>query len=163
MDLITIVVSERSRGTNDADTEVTSESEILMAIQNVLGFETQTAEWKNPPTLSSLVNATSKNDFRGEGNTSRQGELTARISAVVAEVLPSGLLRIEGEKIISVNSEEQTMVISGLVRVRDISSINEVDSSKIAQMRIDYFGKGIVGEAQFGGWLGRLLRFVWPF
>ena len=82
---------------------------------------------------------------------------------MVAEVLPSGILRIEGQKIISVNSEEQVMVISGLVRPRDINSANEVDSSKIANMRIDYYGKGIVGEAQVGGWLGRLMRLIWPF
>jgi flagellar L-ring protein precursor FlgH len=85
------------------------------------------------------------------------------MSAVVAEVLPSGLLRIEGEKIISVNNEEQVMVISGLVRPRDITSDNEVLSTKIAQMRIDYYGKGTVGEAQYGGWLGRVLRIIWPF
>jgi flagellar L-ring protein precursor FlgH len=82
---------------------------------------------------------------------------------VVAEVLPSGLLRIEGEKIIAVNNEEQIMVISGLVRQRDISSDNEVNASKIAQIRIDYYGNGTVGEAQYGGWLARALRIVWPF
>jgi flagellar L-ring protein precursor FlgH len=70
---------------------------------------------------------------------------------------------MEGEKIISVNNEEQVMVISGLVRQRDVSSDNEVLSSKIAQMRIDYYGKGVVGAAQYGGWLSRLMRFVWPF
>ena len=85
------------------------------------------------------------------------------MSAVVAEVLPSGLLRIEGEKIISMNNEEQVMVVSGLVRPRDITSDNEVLSSKVAQMRIDYYGKGTVGEAQYGGWGARLLRLIWPF
>jgi flagellar L-ring protein FlgH len=62
-----------------------------------------------------------------------------------------------------VNSEEQNMVITGLVRTRDISSGNEVDSSKIANLRIDYYGKGIIGEAQDGGWVSRFMRKVWPF
>jgi flagellar L-ring protein precursor FlgH len=163
MDLITIVVTERSRGMHDADTEVKSRSQVLAAIQNLLGFEQQTTQWKYPPDLSALVQASTQNNYKGEGMTNRQAELSARISAVVAEVLPSGLLRIEGEKIISVNNEEQVMLISGLVRQRDINSLNEVDSSKIAQMRIDYYGKGTVGEAQYGGWLGRLMRYVWPF
>lgn len=55
------------------------------------------------------------------------------------------------------------MVISGLVRQRDITSDNEVNSSKIAQMRIDYYGKGTVGEAQYGGWMARFMRLAWPF
>jgi flagellar L-ring protein precursor FlgH len=163
MDLISIIVDENSRGMHDADTEVKSKSEVLTAIENFLGLEAQTKEWNNPPNLSSLIKAQTKNDFKGEGLTQRLAQLNARLSAVVVEVLPSGLLRIEGEKIISVNNEEQVMVISGLVRQRDVSSDNEVLSSKIAQMRIDYYGKGVIGAAQYGGWLGRLLRFVWPF
>jgi flagellar L-ring protein precursor FlgH len=163
MDLMTIVVTERSIGVHDADTETRSESQVLAAIQNFLGLEAQTKEWNNPPNLSSIVNATTTNEYRGEGNTRREAQLTARISAVVVEVLPSGLLRIEGEKILAVNNEEQVMVISGLARSRDINSNNEIESSKIGQMRIDYYGKGIVGEAQYGGWLGRLMRYVWPF
>lgn len=163
MDLVTIVVNEVSIGRHDADTEVKSKSEYLAAIENFLGLEEQTQEWNHPPDLSSLIKASTKNDFKGEGATNRQAQLTAKISAVVAEVLPSGLLRVEGEKIISVNNEEQVMVLSGLVRPRDITSDNEVLSSKIAQMRIDYYGKGTVGEAQYGGWMGRILRILWPF
>lgn len=140
-----------------------SKSEYFAAIENFLGLEEQTQQWNHPPDLSSLIKAQTKNDFKGEGQTNRQAQLTARMSAVVAEVLPSGLLRVEGEKIISVNNEEQVMVISGLVRPRDILSDNEVQSTKIAQMRIDYYGKGTVGEAQYGGWLGRVLRLLWPF
>jgi flagellar L-ring protein precursor FlgH len=163
MDLVTIVVNELSLGQQLANTEVKSKSAYLAAIENFFGLEQQTQNWSNPPDLTSVIQATTQNDFRGEGRTIRQAQLNARISAVVAEVLPSGLLRIEGEKIIAVNNEEQVMVISGLVRQRDINSNNEVNASQIAQIRIDYYGKGTVGEAQYGGWLSRLLRILWPF
>ncbi len=163
MDLVTIVVTETSLGRHTADTEIKSKSEFLAAIEHFLGLEQQTQNWSQPPDLTALIQASTQNNFKGEGRTIRQGQLNARISAVVAEVLPSGLLRIEGEKIIAVNNEEQVMVISGLVRQRDISSDNEVNASKIAQIRIDYYGKGTVGEAQYGGWLARALRILWPF
>jgi len=163
MDLVTIVVNEVTLGRHQADTEIKSKSEILTAIEHFLGPEKQTQNWSQPPDLAALIQASTQNNFKGEGRTIRQGQLNARLSAVVAEVLPSGLLRIEGEKIIAVNNEEQIMVISGLVRQRDISSNNEVDASRIAQIRIDYYGKGTVGEAQYGGWLARALRIIWPF
>lgn len=163
MDLLTIVVNEISIGRHFGLTEVKGKSEFLAGIENFFGLEEQTQEWNHPPDMSSLIKASTKNDYKGEGQTNRQTQLTARISAVVAEVLPSGLMRIEGEKIISVNNEEQVLVISGLVRARDISSDNEVLSTKIAQIRIDYYGKGTVGEAQYGGWGARLLRILWPF
>jgi len=163
MDLVTIIVTEQSLGQQLANTEVRAKSEYLAAIENFFGLEKQTQNWTNPPDLTSLIQAQTRNDFRGEGRTLRQAQLNARVSAVVAEVLPSGLLRIEGEKIIAVNNEEQVLVISGLVRQRDINSNNEVNASQIAQVRIDYYGKGTVGEAQYGGWLSRLLRILWPF
>lgn len=168
MDLITIVVTEKSEGKKEANTEVKENSTVSAAISKLLGFETDIknsldSKSQGAATPSALIDASSQNDFKGQGKTDRKGSLTARISAMVAEVLPSGILRIEGKKIISVNAEEQIMIISGLVRPRDINSDNEVDSSKIAQLRIDYYGEGTVGEAQNGGWLGRTLRRIWPF
>lgn len=163
MDLITIVVSESSEGSKQADTEVKEKSSISAAIENLLGFEADVKAANKDVALDSLLKAETTNDFKGEGETTRKDSLKARISAMVAEVLPSGIIRIEGERIISVNSEEQVMVISGLVRPRDINSANEVDSSKIANLRIDYYGRGTVGEAQNAGWLGRIIRHVWPF
>lgn len=163
MDLVTIIVTEQSLGRHLANTEVKSKSQYLAAIENLLGLEAQPASWARPADVTSLLKASTQNDFQGQGLTIRQAELTARISAVVAEVLPSGLLRIEGEKILAVNNEEQIMGISGLVRQRDINSNNEVNASQIAQVRIDFYGKGTLGEAQYGGWLSRLLRIIWPF
>ncbi len=167
MDLITITVSESSEGKKAADTEIKQKSTIELAIEKLFGLENRAkaandgADSGLDPTA--LINASSQNDFKGEGKTNRKDTLKAKISAMVAEVLPSGILRIEGQKIIAVNSEEQIMVISGLVRPRDINSENDVASSKIANMRIDYFGKGTVDEAQHGGWASRLIRTLWPF
>lgn len=170
MDLITIVVSENTSGKKQADTDIKQDSSLQASITNFLGLEnwsglgtSKTGSSTPGLDLSNLATASTTSKFKGEGETQRSGNLKGKISAVVAEVLPSGLLRIEGEKIISLNSEEEEMVISGLVRPEDINSANEVDSSKIANVRIDYYGSGTVGDAQHGGWLGRLVRHFWPF
>jgi flagellar L-ring protein precursor FlgH len=163
MDLLTIVVSENAEGRKEADTETRSQSIVSASIESLLGLENRMLDSNPDVNLDSLVQATTQNQFQGEGETTRRGMLRARISAMVVEILPSGVLRIEGQKIISVNNEEQIMVISGIVRTRDISSDNEIDSSRIANMRVDYYGSGMLGEAQRGGWLGRIMRTVWPF
>jgi len=167
MDLITISIDEKSEGKKDADTEVKQKTSIELAISKLFGLENRAKAANDGPKSgldpTALVSASTQNDFKGEGSTNRKDSLTGKISAMVVEVLPSGILRIEGQKIIAVNSEEQVMVVSGLVRQRDINSDNDVKSSKIANMRIDYFGKGTVDDAQHGGWAGRLLRRFWPF
>ena len=63
----------------------------------------------------------------------------------------------------SINSEEEIMVVSGLVRQRDITADNKVDSNRIANMRIDFYGHGNLSEAQSPGWGARLFGYVWPF
>lgn len=163
MDLLTIVVLENAEGMKEADTETKSQSNVAASIENFLGLEDRVTKAHPGVDLSSLVSASTQSNYKGEGGTTRRGSLRARISAMVVEILPSGVLRVEGQKIISVNNEEQIMVISGIVRTRDISSDNEIDSSRIANMRVDYYGSGIVGEAQRGGWAGRILRTIWPF
>lgn len=171
MDLITIIVNESLTGKKEGTTTVTQESSFSAAIRNLFGLENSdrvrdSADATDTRTggadLSNLARASLSSEFEGDGETERKGTLRGRISAMVAEVLPSGVMRIEGEKIISLNSEEEIMVISGLVRPEDVNSNNEVDSSKLANVRIDYYGNGTIGDAQRGGWLGRMLRRWWP-
>ncbi|MCB0328195.1 MAG: flagellar basal body L-ring protein FlgH [Bdellovibrionales bacterium] len=163
MDLITIVVSEKAQGTKEADTATTKESSFLAGISELFNFA-DSLEVANPGLdTATLLDANITQDFTGEGQTTRSGSLTTTIAAMVVEVLPNGVMRVEGEKVISVNNEEQVIVISGLVRPRDVNSKNEVMSSKIAHLRIDYFGKGMIGDVQFMGWFGRLVNKLWPF
>ncbi len=163
MDLITIVVTENAEGMKEADTEADRDSTFLAGIAELFNFQSDIARITGDDTPATLVDATFQSEFEGEGETTRRSSLTARIAAVVVEVLPTGVMRIEGEKIISVNNEEQIMVISGLVRPRDVNTRNEVQSFNIANLRIDYFGRGTVGDVQHAGWLGRLLHNIWPF
>ncbi|MCB0331941.1 MAG: flagellar basal body L-ring protein FlgH [Bdellovibrionales bacterium] len=163
MDLITIVVEESSKGEKKADTSTKKDSTFLAGIASFFGFENDLQNSKTGLDSSTLVDSSWESEYKGEGETTREGSLEARIAAVVVEVLPNGVMRIEGEKIIAVNNEEQIMVISGLVRPRDVTSSNEVYSSKLANLRIDFFGRGTLGDVQYAGWFGRLMKVIWPF
>jgi flagellar L-ring protein precursor FlgH len=163
MDLVTVLITENSEGRKQADTKVNSQSTLRAAISALFGLEKSTKDSNPNIDPTSLINATTTSQFDGKGETLRRGTLRGTISAMVQEVLPSGVLRIQGEKIISVNDEEQVMVLSGLVRPRDVNSRNEVDSAKIANVRIDYFGKGSLAGIQSPGWLTRAILSLWPF
>ena len=166
MDLITILVTENAEGQKTADTEIKGKSNTTATVSDWLGILTALKDANkhlSDENNEYLVKAATTNDYKGEGDTTRKDSLKATISAMVVEVLPGNVLRIEGEKIISLNQEEQTIVISGLVRPRDVNSNNEVLSSKLANLRIDYYGRGTVGEAQYGGWFSRAMRVLWPF
>ncbi len=162
MDIITVLISESSEGKKKADTKADSKFSISAAISNFFGLEVD--KLGNPnvdPTA--LVNATTDSKLDTKGETKRTGELTAKMSAIILEVLPNGLLRIEGTKIISVNNEEEIMVLSGLVRPRDIDASNRIESDRVANMRIDFYGRGVLADQQTPGWGVKLFEYVWPF
>ncbi|MCB0323366.1 MAG: flagellar basal body L-ring protein FlgH [Bdellovibrionales bacterium] len=164
MDIVTITINENTKGKKKAGTDASTEFDVLAGISNFFGVETK--EWaanNTALTPAQLINASTSTEFAGEGETEREGTLSGRISAVIMEVLPNGLLRLEGSKIISINDEEEVLVISGLVRLRDINTRNEVDSSRVANVRIDFYGRGVLGEKQSPGWGARIFQAVWPF
>jgi flagellar L-ring protein precursor FlgH len=164
MDVLTITINDNTKGSKKAETETSNEFDLLAGITEFFGIET--SKWAaNNTSLdpTQLINASTKVEFEGTGETEREGRLSGQISAVIMEVFPNGLLRVEGTKIVSINAEEEVMVISGLIRPRDISASNQVDSNRIANMRIDLYGRGIVGDEQTPGWGAKIFKFIWPF
>ncbi len=108
------------------------------------------------------LNMDFQNEFEGSGSTSREDTLTGTIAARVVEVMPNGDLRIKGRREVTVNSEKQTMIISGIVRRIDLDTQNTVLSTNIANAKIQYTGLGVVDDVQRPGWLVRIFGWLSP-
>jgi flagellar L-ring protein precursor FlgH len=157
-DIVTIIIDESSSGENKADTNTSKDTSTTAGIAGVA----QT----NPShrILSKYeLGGSSQNSLKGKGNTKREGALQARITARVVNVLENGNLVIEGKRQLTVNEEDQFIIISGIVRPDDISSDNVVSSQYIANARIAYTGKGVINDKMRPGWLTRVIDWVWPF
>ena len=85
------------------------------------------------------------------------------MTARVVEVLPSGNLRIVGSREVTVNHERQFITLYGIIRPRDVSANNVIESSYIADARIVYSGSGIVNDRQRPGWMSNIVNNIWPF
>lgn len=164
-DIVTIRVSENSKGTKSASTDTSRKSATATGITDFFGAPLDFGLDKlyGSKGFSPTVAADSSSSFKGDGNTSRSSLLEADITARVIEVLPNGNLSIEGRREIIVNNEEQIMVLGGVIRPEDISSSNTVLSTYIADARIEYTGEGILADKQSPGWFTRILDKVWPF
>ena len=78
----------------------------------------------------------------------------------IAEVLPNGSFVVRGEKWMKLNQGDEYIRIAGLIRPMDISADNTIDSTRIANARITYGGKGTMADSNRMGWLARF--FVSP-
>jgi flagellar L-ring protein precursor FlgH len=157
-DVVTILVSENVNAVAGGASNTERASSANASITSLAGPKAATG------ALANLLNSSGDQKLNGIGTTSRTATLTAVLTARVVKVLPGNLLLIEGDKHIQVNSEDQLIVVRGIIRTPDISTANTVPSSQVADMEIRVNGKGVVSDAvRRPNALYRLLLGLLPF
>ena len=154
-DLVTIRVTESISGVGAADANLDKNGSASASLTHLFGLESAYPNWLDP---TSLVAGSSNTNFKGGGSTTRSSELTAMLSARVIEVLPNGDLALEGVREVDINGDIQILVLTGVVRTADIRPGNIVPSSQIGQMRIRYFGRGLMKDNLKPGWIVRVMN-----
>jgi flagellar L-ring protein precursor FlgH len=154
-DLVTIQVIERVVATGSADSVLDKDSSADASLGRVFGVDPKFADWFDPTALARWSASTA---FQGGGATSRSGMLSAVVTARVTEVMPNGDLVLEGVREIDINGDRQIIVLTGIVRTADIGPGNVVPSTAVGQMRIRYFGRGLIKDNLSPGWLVRIFN-----
>ena len=165
-DIITVTIDENATSTQSATTNTSKDTSIDLQSPNVLGLPSSLGvnNFLNLGTqFDPRVNATVANSMQGTGTVTRNGTLSATVSALITDIVPGGNLRIEGRRSVTINNEEQIMVLRGIVRPQDINFDNTIPSTLIADASISYTGEGVVADEQRKGWLAKVLSKVWPF
>lgn len=123
-----------------------------------------------PPTTGPLslfspsdVNAGGTQSFKGEGSAAQSNLLSGQVSVTIAEVYPNGTMLVRGEKLLTLNRGDERVQFSGIVRTADIGADNRVPSTRVANARILYTGRGEIARASRQGWLQRFFSVISPF
>jgi flagellar L-ring protein FlgH len=140
-DVVTIVVTETINAAASGVSTTERASSANAAITALIGPKSSTG------ALPNILAQSGDQKLNGTGTTTRTATLNATLSARVVKVLPGGLLYIEGSKDLQVNSEQQAILVRGIIRNSDITTGNTVGSTQIADMEIRLNGKGVVGDA----------------
>lgn len=154
-DLITVRVVENIESSATADSALDKNSNGSAGVPTLFGLETKLPSVVDP---SNLMSTSSETTFKGGGTTSRTSMLTATMTARVSEVLPNGDLLLEGVRELDLNGERQVVVLTGIVRAQDVRRSNQVLSTQIAQLRIQYYGRGLMKDNLKPGWLLRIMN-----
>ncbi|WP_179589866.1 flagellar basal body L-ring protein FlgH [Pseudomonas sp. KB-10] len=163
-DIITITLNERTQASKNANSNIQKDSSANLGVTSLFG---STPSVTNPLTGGNMNLGAQFNGEReasGSGQAGQSNSLSGSITVTVAEVLPNGILAVRGEKWMTLNTGDELVRISGLVRADDIATDNTVASTRIADARITYSGTGAFADASQPGWLSRFfVSPLWPF
>ncbi|WP_374401387.1 flagellar basal body L-ring protein FlgH [Niveibacterium sp.] len=155
-DTLTINLVEKTAATKNANSSASRDSEISASI----------------PTMSKVplkylqgldLAASTGNTFSGKGASSANNNFTGTITVTVIDVYPNGNLLVSGEKRVAINQGDEFIRFSGVVNPMHVTAANAVNSTQVADARIEYKGSGYIDDAQQMGWLTRFFQVISPF
>jgi len=173
-DILTINIVDTSKSDLKAETKNDKTTSQKLNVANYFGGKTVSGNligqlggpnfgMKGKTGTTPLVNNSTTDSFQAKGETKRESAVTASIGCRIVNILPGGVMQVEGARQTRVNNENQIIVVKGLVRPIDVGPNNTVPSTQLADCQIEYYGEGDLADRQKSGWLTRLLDNVWPF
>ncbi len=157
-DIVTVRLQERTTSSKSADTAIKKDNDITFNEPNILGAPISIGDYSLETGVSQ------ERDFAGSASSDQSNRLDGSITVSVAEVLPNGLLRVQGEKWLTLNRGDEFIRVRGLIRPEDIDSDNSITSTKLADAHISYSGKGELADANKLSWISRFFNNpLWPF
>ena len=155
-DIVTILVDEQSTAEKKAETELNREGDY----DSSLSLPKFHPRWLRDFLEQFQTTGTGNSEFTGKGSQKRTERATATITAKVIRVLDNGNLVIEGRRLVVVQDETQTIVVTGLVRAVDVLGDNTVRSSQIADGEVRIEGKGAISLRQKPGLFQRVFDWL---
>src|SRR5690606_36447535 len=161
-DILTVKVKFNDKATVENETSRTRKNNEDTGVDNFFG-KTKLPMFSAVNVPGRISTADSNAQSTGTGTIARKEELSTNVAAVVTQLLPNGNLVVEGRQEIRVNFEVRELIVAGIVRPEDIESDNTIDSTKIAQARIAYGGRGQITDVQQPRYGQQVLDILLPF
>jgi flagellar L-ring protein precursor FlgH len=158
-DIVTIVLDEQTAAQKSSSTNTNKATTDALPGMTILG---KALTMHGVPILSNSISDSAK--FAGEGDSSQSNSLQGYVTVTVQKVLPNGNLYVKGEKWVGINQGQEYVRMTGVIRPIDLAPDNSIDSSKVANAKFAYGGKGALADANAQGWLSRFFNSPWtPF
>ena len=162
-DILTVTVRITDNAKFENETQRSRKNTEDSGVTDYIGSKTLGASAAKAILPGRILTADSTASSEGKGSVDRKEELTTNVAAVVTQLLPNGNLVVEGKQEIRVNYEIRELVVAGVVRPEDIQSDNTIDSTKIAEARIAYGGRGQITDVQQPRYGQQVLDVLLPF
>jgi len=152
-DNLTIIITESNRATKSG---------------NDMGERSNSADYSAPSFFNKdfprmAASASGNREYDESLAKSANNVFNGTISVNVIDVAPNGNLIVSGEKQIAMDNGSEFIRFSGVVDPKDISIGNQVQSTKVADARIEYRTNTRIDAAEVASKISRFFLSVLPF
>ncbi|MFY0682085.1 MAG: flagellar basal body L-ring protein FlgH [Thalassovita sp.] len=163
-DILTVVIEIDDEAEFSNSSDRSRQGSEALAVPQLFGIPQRIdTELPDGASLNDAVSLDSSSTSRGQGSVKRNEKLTLKVAATVTEVLPNGVLSIQGSQEVRVNFELRELLVTGFVRPQDISRQNQITYDKIASARVSYGGRGQITDVQQPRLGQQVLDAILPF
>ncbi|MBL8481335.1 MAG: flagellar basal body L-ring protein FlgH [Rhodocyclaceae bacterium] len=155
-DTLTVNLVEKTAAQKKSSSNAEKSNDLSLSVPTVAGIPGR-------GLMGATLDASSSNKFAGKGDSAANNDFTGTITVTVIESLPNGNLLVSGEKQVSINQGQEFIRFSGIVNPTYVTTSNTVQSTQVADARIEYKATGYIDEAQVMGWLSRFFLTFLPF
>jgi flagellar L-ring protein precursor FlgH len=155
-DTLTIQLVEKTQASKKSASSAERDQTVDVSVPSVVGLPGKSFQ-------GLTLKASNQSKFSGKGDSAANNDFTGTITVTVIEVLPNGNLLVSGEKMMGINQGEEFIRFSGVVNPNNITGANAVQSTQVADARIEYKANGYIDSVQVMGWLARFFLTVMPF
>ncbi len=153
-DALTVIIQENASASNRTSTKTAKNSKT--AISSTVPGAGNILDFIPLHSLDSGID----NQYTGDASTSRSARLTARMTVTVVGKKPNGDLIIEGVRTLKINGENEAIYVNGSVNPTMVGRDNTVLSSSIADLQIEYTGKGTITQGTRPGVVVRFINWI---
>jgi flagellar L-ring protein precursor FlgH len=151
-DVLTLVITER-----------TSANKAGTATGNKSGSVSATLPGKLSSTFGSPLTAATTNTYTDGDNQTASNAFTGTMGITVVEVLGNGNLIVAGEKQIGMNKGTEYIRFSGMINPDSIATGNTVQSTAVADARVEYRTANHIDRAELSSMASRFFQSLLPF
>jgi flagellar L-ring protein precursor FlgH len=151
-DVLTLVITER-----------TSANKTGTATGNKSGSVSATMPAKLAGTFGNPLSASTTNTYSDGDTQAASNAFTGTMGVTVVEVLSNGNLIVAGEKQIGMNKGTEYIRFSGMINPDSIATGNTVQSTAVADARVEYRTANKIDRAELSSMASRFFQSLLPF
>ena len=160
-DLVTVVIEEQSSSAQDATNDKSKSASAAAAASIPSPTVGGDAVWKSLalPEWSMEGNKA----YNAAASKAASDSLSASVTVFITELLPNGNMVIRGDRVVNIDGDLIKFTLTGMIRPDDISTGNQILSTRIAGASITYKAIGEITDNNKPGMIARLIDWVVPF